>query len=318
MITKINPSLSEKMVWAIRKIDQAVVWLTSNTRKMAFERSQSNNRWPISSGAYQLGDPQGSIAVCTLTSQGFLSQAAAIPGVAIAGRLYTANLGIEKMVRNILANPRIRFLIICGKESPFFAAGQALLCLHKNGAHPDGIIPGAEGHYPLVNGLTPAQIERFQMQIELIDMVGVTTPTELEEMAAELSKRDPGVFLNATQTISENVHVRSNDVKNFDNGFTPIKPWGKREPLSMDPKGFFIISVERKYGEIVVHHYHANHQPAHIIQGRNAEAILLGLLREGLVSQMSHAGYLSAELTKAETALRLNLSYEQDQPLRIN
>lgn len=46
--------------------------------------------------------------------------------------------------------------------------------------------------------------------------------------------------------------------------------------------------------------------------------MLLGLLREGLVSQLSHAGYLGAELAKAEAALRLGSSvrYEQDRALR--
>jgi tetrahydromethanopterin S-methyltransferase subunit A len=44
--------------------------------------------------------------------------------------------------------------------------------------------------------------------------------------------------------------------------------------------------------------------------------MLLGLLREGLVSQLSHAGYLGVDLAKAEATLRLDLRYEQDQPLR--
>jgi tetrahydromethanopterin S-methyltransferase subunit A len=44
--------------------------------------------------------------------------------------------------------------------------------------------------------------------------------------------------------------------------------------------------------------------------------MFLGLLREDLVSQLSHAGYLGAELAKAEAALCLGLCYEQDQPLR--
>jgi tetrahydromethanopterin S-methyltransferase subunit A len=44
--------------------------------------------------------------------------------------------------------------------------------------------------------------------------------------------------------------------------------------------------------------------------------MLLGLLREQLVSQLSHAGYLGAELARAEAALRLDLAYEQDRPLR--
>jgi hypothetical protein len=44
--------------------------------------------------------------------------------------------------------------------------------------------------------------------------------------------------------------------------------------------------------------------------------MLLGLIRERLVSQLSHAGYLGAELAKAESALRLGLRYAQDRPLR--
>src|SRR5207245_2601021 len=45
---------------------------------------------------------------------------------------------------------------------------------------------------------------------------------------------------------------------------------------------------------------------------------LLGLIREGLVSQLSHAEYLGGELAKAEAALRLGVRvrYEQDRPLR--
>jgi hypothetical protein len=44
--------------------------------------------------------------------------------------------------------------------------------------------------------------------------------------------------------------------------------------------------------------------------------MLLGLLREGLVTQLSHAGYLGEELAKAQAALHLGLRYDQDRPLR--
>ncbi|HZY94488.1 MAG TPA: hypothetical protein VFE98_06465 [Candidatus Bathyarchaeia archaeon] len=44
--------------------------------------------------------------------------------------------------------------------------------------------------------------------------------------------------------------------------------------------------------------------------------MLLGLLREGLVTQLSHAGYLGEELSKAQTALQFKLRYDQDRPLR--
>jgi len=44
--------------------------------------------------------------------------------------------------------------------------------------------------------------------------------------------------------------------------------------------------------------------------------MLLGLLRDGLVTQLSHAGYLGEELAKAQTALQFGLRYDQDRPLR--
>ena len=43
--------------------------------------------------------------------------------------------------------------------------------------------------------------------------------------------------------------------------------------------------------------------------------MLLGLLRDGLVTQLSHAGYLGEELAKAQTALQFGLRYDQDRPL---
>ena len=44
--------------------------------------------------------------------------------------------------------------------------------------------------------------------------------------------------------------------------------------------------------------------------------MLLGLLRDGLVTQLSHAGYLGEELAKAQTAIQFGLRYDQDRPLR--
>jgi tetrahydromethanopterin S-methyltransferase subunit A len=70
--------------------------------------------------------------------------------------------------------------------------------------------------------------------------------------------------------------------------------------------------------KIVAEHYRADHTPAHRMRGNGAETMLAGLLRDGLVTQPGHAGYLGAELAKAETAMRLGLRYEQDKPLRAS
>src|SRR5437016_14413726 len=99
--------------------------------------------------------------------------------------------------------------------------------------------------------------------------------------------------------------------------FVSIRPGGQREPLVYDPKGYFVISLDREKEEIVLRHYLPDHTPAHEMRGRGATSMLLGLLREGLVTQLSHAGYLGEELAKAQTALQLGLRYDQDRPLRL-
>ncbi len=77
-----------------------------------------------------------------------------------------------------------------------------------------------------------------------------------------------------------------------------------------------MITADSEKKQITVKHYFKNNKPEFLIQGHAAEAILISLLNNELVSKLSHAGYLGAELRKAETALKLNLKYEQDQSLK--
>jgi tetrahydromethanopterin S-methyltransferase subunit A len=235
---------------------------------------------------------------------------AALPGVAIAGRVYTANLGIEKIIANVIENPTIRFLVLCGKESPFFQVGQALQSLWLHGVTPERHIIGAQGHLPQLSHTQPTRIEWFRKQVEVVDLTGETDVSKLAAVIRELAARNPGRFSQSVLGWDQ-----AND-REAEGEFKTLRPGGHREPLAYDPKGFFVITLDRQAGNIAVRHYLPDNTPAHILSGRNSEAILLGLLREGLISQMSHAGYLGAELAKAETALRLGLDYEQDQSLR--
>jgi tetrahydromethanopterin S-methyltransferase subunit A len=58
------------------------------------------------------------VAVCTLNSEDVARRLKdRVPdGLAIVGTLHTENLGIERIIRNTLANPNIRFLILCGQD----------------------------------------------------------------------------------------------------------------------------------------------------------------------------------------------------------
>ena len=76
--------------------------------------------WPFVPGKYFVLDPAAPVAVTTLGSVALSEQLAeaAPQGLCIVGKLETENIGIEKIIKNILSNPAIRFLICAGNEPP--------------------------------------------------------------------------------------------------------------------------------------------------------------------------------------------------------
>jgi tetrahydromethanopterin S-methyltransferase subunit A len=299
-------------VVAVQDLVRRGVW------RRAVARARGERVWPVTWGAYAVGDPAAPVAICTLTSTELIEPLARVPGVAIAGRLYTVNLGIEKIILNVTANPAIRFLVLCGKESPVFHPGQGLRALCRDGVDAEGRIVGAAGHLPLLRGVPQARIDRFRRQVELIDCTGETDLAVLREQAHALAARVPRPFTAGPHARAARSPAPLPSLGEGEEAprFAPIRPGGRRQPLAYDPKGFFVITLDEDRGEIIVRHYLPDATPAHKMRGRAAEAMVLGLIREDLISQLSHAGYLGAELAKAEAALRFGAHYEQDRPLR--
>jgi len=257
-------------------------------------------------GTYQVGDPSGPVAVCALTSERLIGPLMALLGVAIAGMVYTANLGITRIIVNITSNPAIRFLLICGKDSALFKPGQSLVALAEKGVDDKRRIIDAAGYDPVLPSIDPEQVAQFRDQVEVLDWTGEEDLQVLQERVKSLSDRNPGVFSTG----------QKGDIPRKQEEFVSIRPGGQREPLLYDPKGYFVITIEPEQKEILLRHYLPDHTPAHEMRGRGATSMLLGLLRDGLVTQLSHSGYLGEELAKAQTALQFGLRYDQDRPLR--
>ncbi|MBL8630282.1 MAG: DUF4346 domain-containing protein [Rhodospirillaceae bacterium] len=300
---------NSKAVRAFRRVDAAMDLLRGGPLLRRLRSPLGQSAWPVVGGEYRVGQPTAGVAVCTLSSNDLIAPASVLPGVAIAGRLYTVNLGIERMVQNIISNPRIRALVLCGKDSPVFHTAQgvrALLAQGVDGAHR---IIGAEGHLPVLANLSTPQIARFRAQITLVDAVGVTELADVERVVSDAAilARDAAPLAEADLPP---LHGSAPPVSDF----KIIQSGGHREPLAYDPRGFFVITVADGK-EIVCRHYNADNTPGHEIRARSAERIALALVRENLISQMSHAAYLGGELAKAETALHLGLTYEQDRKL---
>ena len=122
--------------------------------------------WPAEPGRYVVGDKKSCVAVCTLSE---VDMKLPMDNIAITGKCVTENLGMEKIIKNVITNPNIRFLILCCKEPEGHYVGQGFLCLKKNGIDSSRKIIGARGAMPFLKNVNDEQIKRFNEQIELID-----------------------------------------------------------------------------------------------------------------------------------------------------
>jgi tetrahydromethanopterin S-methyltransferase subunit A len=91
-------------------------------------------------------------------------------GAALSGTVQTENIGFEKMICNIVANPNIRYLILGGPESPGHSTGEALKALMAHGVDARKRIIGTESPHPFLFNLPVEFIERFRKQLTLIDL----------------------------------------------------------------------------------------------------------------------------------------------------
>lgn len=145
-----------------------------------------SDRWPPFRGDYSLGDPLSGVAVLTLASRIDLKSAA------IFGPCVTENLGIEKVIANIVSNPYIRYLIVCGSESQGHLPGDAIIALHRNGLDANGRIIGAKGAIPFIQNIPLDAVSRFRDQVDLLDKRGVLDPALIDQLVLDLSyKKEP-------------------------------------------------------------------------------------------------------------------------------
>ena len=85
-----------------------------------------------------------------------------------------------------------------------------------------------------------------------------------------------------------------------------VEARGAPDEITYDPLGCIRIGIE---GDTIV----AVHQ-GRAVRGRDWEDVYYTLLENGSLSRLDHAAYLGKELFKAELAIRLKRSFEQDGP----
>jgi len=159
---------------------------------MADKKSPAEG-WPVINGDYVVGDPESPVAATTLGSHN--EQIPVDAGAAIAGPCKTENLGIEKMLANLISNPNIRFLVLCGSEVQGHVTGQSIEALHANGVDPEKRkIIDASGAIPFIENIPDEGLERFQTQMELISMIDTEDAGQITAKIKECIEKDPGAF----------------------------------------------------------------------------------------------------------------------------
>jgi tetrahydromethanopterin S-methyltransferase subunit A len=130
--------------------------------------------YPPEEGRYVRGNDYSPVAVCVIldtfdfaipSELNELVMAGTDSGAALSGMLQTENIGLEKMICNIAANPNIRYIVLCGRESTGHLPGESLLALKENGVSDTKQIIGTTAPTPYLHNIPSELIERFRDQI---------------------------------------------------------------------------------------------------------------------------------------------------------
>ena len=150
--------------------------------------------YPTEAGCFLRGNDYSPVAVVVLLNAPYgtlppevqsippeiekLVRVAIETGAALSGTLQTENIGIEKIVCNVVGNPNIRYLILCGKEVSGHNSGTALKALIKEGINDERTIVGSQAVTPYLFNTPLGAIKRFRGQTTLVDLT--------EEMNSEI------------------------------------------------------------------------------------------------------------------------------------
>lgn len=259
----------------------------------------SIQNWPVLPGDYHVINATKSIALAVLQSidKDEPDLATVYSKIAIIGSITTENLGVEHLVKNLIANPFLRHLVLWGEDIKGHLPGDALLNLLDSGIDKNKRIIGARGARPVLKNLTESEVHHLKRQIQVIDLMGRKDISELANQLELLNKK-------AVQPYEAGLKVDLVEIQ-------------KAEPskrLKLDPAGYFVIMVSKgKENPLLIEHYSNDGTLRNMFEGEDSASICATLIENKLISQLDHAAYLGRELAKAELSLVSDSKYNQDQ-----
>jgi len=170
--------------------------------------------YPTEAGCFLRGNDYSPVAVVVLLNAPYgtlppevqsippeiekLVRVAIETGAALSGTLQTENIGIEKIVCNVVGNPNIRYLVLCGKEVNGHNSGSALRALIKEGINDKRTIVGSQAVTPYLFNTPLEAIKRFREQAILVDLIGEMNPEIIAKAVWSCYQENPTPFQSFT------------------------------------------------------------------------------------------------------------------------
>lgn len=264
--------------------------------------------WPPVPGEYFAccDGPTCPVAVATLGSVDLAEKLARIrpKELCIVGKVETENIGIDKIIKNTVSNPTIRYLLLAGKDPAGHLPGKTLLALKQNGIDEKMKVVGAPSKRPLLRNVTRDDVEAFRHQVQVVDLIGCEDEAQIVATMKHLAQRlslpslsDKSAGEQQSSQMSSSTNIKAQEVARVE---------------KMDPAGYFVIIPQVVKGLITVEHYSYDNRLLRTIEGTNAQEIYGTIIVNKWVTQLSHAAYLGKELEKAELSIKLGFKYVQD------
>lgn len=281
----------------------------------------SDNSWPPVEGEYTVLDKTAPVAVSTLASVELEGKIARLKpaGLSIVGKTETENIGIDKIVKNVISNPAITFLVLAGKDTEGHQSGKTILALFKNGVDKDMRVIGSKGRRPILKNVTASEVNAFRKQVQVKDMIGSVDTKAIAKTVRELAlkavpaKAESGCGCSCECNTQQPVKTAiSLSIKKPVATIPEVTAEAHGKNVKLDKAGYFVIIPSRKNGIILIEHYSYDNKLLRKIEGNNSRDLYFTIIENKWVTELSHAAYLGKELARAEMSMKKGFKFVQD------
>jgi tetrahydromethanopterin S-methyltransferase subunit A len=281
----------------------------------------SNNSWPQVEGEYTVLDKSAPVAVSTLSSIKLEEKLSRLKpqGLCIVGKTETENIGIDKIVKNVVSNPSIRSMIVAGKDTEGHKSGKTLLALWENGVDKHMRVIGSEGRRPILKNVSLADVNTFRKQIRIEDMIGCEDTKSLVNKIGDLYRQTAvqpavsGCGCHGSCVDTATIPLPSIIIPKITTAVPTVKAKKySKSSIKLDKGGYFVILPQKDKATILVEHYSYDNRLIRKIEGKNSRDIYLTIISNNWVTDLGHAAYLGKELSRAELSIKNGYKFVQD------